>query len=169
MKYCHKWLIITIRSNYYEEQITKCVAPLPNTYKHTGVGPSPRNNYIYRCWDDKILYLKCWRNFFFPHIFVARESDFVLTKFCTSICKLKMSYISCNLVLIVMNVFMLSWKFHIFWDTRFYHFSNDILPSPVFNSMTSRNKILTLFNKFVQITLNHIFCIHIEQKKREHS
>ena len=37
------------------------------------------------------------------------------------------TYMTCNLALTAMKILMLSWTFYFFWDTRFYHLSNDML------------------------------------------
>ena len=60
------------------------------------------------------------------HIWVAP-----LGKICVSICKDILltnfvNYMTCTLVLTVINVWMLSWTFPLFKITRFYHLSNNI-------------------------------------------
>ena len=84
-------------------------------------------------WDNKTSYLSFWWFFFIP---LSLVSQILYWKFACQFAEISyllnlVIYMTCNLVLTTMNV-LCSPEHFTFWDTRFYHFSDDGLYKGLF-------------------------------------
>ena len=115
-------------------------------------------------WEDKTLYLKFWWKLLFTIFFlVTNKSDFVLTKFCMSICKdvlLMEPFNLHDLYSYTDSNVLCSPELSLFWDTRFYHLSYHLLKGQLCIS----TKKIDFFSHAQCACKNRMHSVHVKTK-----